>query len=219
MSRATVKSDSVGQPSLGDFVTFGLKLAAVALDAFRTMLREAPSLVPTRLDLPSFGAGRPCEIPETECPPRCVCEVVWEASPGETPTINMRVKNSSSLKRTFHIHATPFQGSGGSPGTIAVDPTSVELDPGHSRVVSAKFEVPQTADGDYDAEILVTGAYEQCVCVRLRVRCEKVCGDEHCFCNVEQGDPVRIRAHRWYDHFQCTELCGGADPKYQAGGQ
>jgi hypothetical protein len=25
-----------------------------------------------------------CEVPEKECPPRCVCEVLWDACQGET---------------------------------------------------------------------------------------------------------------------------------------
>jgi hypothetical protein len=85
---------------------------------------------------------------------------------------------------------------------------------GHSGIVDARFTVPNVPEGDYDAEIVVVGAYEQCVRVTLRVRCKKTCGDERCTCEVIQGDPpLRIRTHHWYDHFQCTEPC--VDPQRQ----
>jgi hypothetical protein len=137
-----------------------------------------------------------------------VCEVSWEAKAGETPTLTLRVTNSSKSTRTFQVHATPFAGPGGSPGTLSLTPSSLTLQPGHSDFVSAKFTVPNVPDGDYHAEIVVKGAFEQCVCVGLRVRCGKTCCNEHCTCDVVQGDPpVRIRAHEWYHHFQCIEPC------------
>jgi len=209
MSHVTVKrSSSSGQSSLDDFVGFGFKLLSISLDTLRTVVREAPSLLPQTLDLTSLRPECPCEIPETECPPRCVCEVTWEARPGETPSLTVRATNASSSPRTFHIYATPFAGPGGSPGTIKVAPASLTLQPGNSGVADAKFTVPNTPEGEYRAEIIVKGAYEQCVCVRLKVQCKKTCGDEHCFCDVVQHDPPkRIRAHHWYDHFQCIEPC------------
>jgi hypothetical protein len=149
-----------------------------------------------------------CEIPEIDCPPRCVCEVTWEASPGETPALTVRVTNASKFARTFHLDATSFVGDGGSPGTITLAPKSLSLPAGHVGIVNATFTVPDVPEGAYEAEILVRGAYEQCVRVRLTVKCEKTCGESRCTCEVVQGDPpVRIRAHHWYDHFQCTEPC------------
>ena len=217
MSNVSVKQPlSTGQPALEDLVGFSFKLLLLSLDNLRTVVQQAPSFLPQVPDLASLRPKDPCAIPETECPPRCVCEVTWEASPGETPSLTVRVTNSSKSKRDFQLHATPFAGPGGSPGTISLSPSSLTLEAGHAGVVSAKFTVPNVPDvleGDYDAEIVVKeavvkGAYEQCVRVRLRVQCKKTCGEEHCTCDVVLGDPpVRIRAHRWYDHFQCTEPC------------
>ena len=94
-------------------------------------------------------------------------------------------------------------------GTLSLSPATLTLQAGQTGIVNAKFTVPNAPDGDYHAEIVIKGAYEQCVRVRLRISCKKVCGDEHCVCEVVQGDPpVRIRAHHWYHHFQCTEPCG-----------
>jgi len=154
----------------------------------------------------------PCAIPETECPPRCVCDVTWEASPGETPSLTLRLTNASTSTRTFQLQATPFTGPSGSPGTLTLSPTSLTLQGGQTGIANAKFTVPNVPEDDYHAEVVIKGAYEQCVQVRLRVRCKKACGDEHCTCDVVQGDPpVRIRAHHWYHHFQCTEPCGGGE--------
>lgn len=208
MSHVSVKPASTQQPSLEDLVAFGFKLLAMSIDNARTIMQQAPSLLPPMPDLRSLRPKEMCEIPETECPPRCVCEVTWEASPGETPGLTVRVTNASKSARTFHLHATPFTGAGGSPGTITLAPSSLSLPAGHADVASATFPVPNVPEGEYEAEILVQGAYEQCVRVRLRVKCEKTCGQERCTCDVVQGDPpVRIRAHHWYDHFQCIEPC------------
>ena len=212
MSHASVKQPTTGQPSKGqpsleDLVEF-FKLLLLSLDNVRRVMQEAPSILPQMPAPLSLRQKDCCEIPETECPPRCVCEVRWEASPGETPSITVRVTNSSKSARTFQVHATPFVGFGGSPGTLSLSPSSLTLQPGHAGIVSANFTVPNVPEGDYHAEIIVSGAYEQCVHVTLRVQCRKTCGDEHCTCDVVQGDPpVRIRAHHWYDHFQCIEPC------------
>ena len=208
MSHVSVKPASTPAPSLQELFAFGSKLLAMSIDNARTIMQQAASLLPSMPDVRALGPKGMCEIPETECPPRCVCEVTWEASPGETPGLTVRVVNASKAARMFKLHATPFTGVGGSPGTITLTPDSLSLPAGHAGVVQAAFTVPNVQAGDYEAEILVQGAYEQCVRVRLKVRCEKTCGEERCICDVVQGDlPVRIRAHHWYDHFQCTEAC------------
>lgn len=215
MSHATARQpSSTGQPSLDDLVGFGFKLLSLSIDTLRTVVQEAPRLLPQSLDATPSRGQSVCEIPETECPPRCICDVTWEATLGETPSLTVRVTNSGGAARSFQLHATPFAGPVGSPGTIKLAPASLNLQPGNSGIVDAKFTVPnKTLEGDYRSEIIVTGAYEQCVRVLLKVRCKKTCGDEHCFCDVVQGDPpVRIRAHHWYDHFQCIEPC--VDPRY-----
>lgn len=209
MSHASMKPATTPQSALTDLAGFGVQLLLLSLENFRTVLQQAPSFP---LQLPDLASLRPrdsCAIPETECPPRCVCDVTWQASPGEKPGLIVRVTNASTLQRTFQLHATPFIGPGGSPGTLGLSPSTLTLQPGQTGIVSATFTVPTVPEGDYHAEIVVKGAYEQCVRVRLRVQCRKTCGDEQCTCEVVQGDPpVRIRAHHWYHHFQCVEPCG-----------
>jgi len=210
MSHVSVKQASGPQPSLQELFAVGSRLLTLSIDNASSFLRQAASLLPP-IPAPGSGTLLPkcnCDIPETECPPRCVCDVTWEASPGETPGLILRMRNASSGALTFQLHATPFVGAGGSPGTITLAPDSLSLPAGHAGIANATFTVPNLPEGDYEAEILVQGNYEQCVRVRLRIRCEKTCGVERCTCDVVQGDPpVRIRAHRWYDHFQCTGPC------------
>jgi hypothetical protein len=204
----SVKPQSASQFFFDGLLGLGFKLLAMSIDNARTLIQQASSVLPPLPDMQSLRPKDMCAIPETECPPRCVCEVTWEASPGETPGLTVRVTNASKSGRTFNLHATPFIGAGGSPGTMTLSAQSLSLPPGSAGAVNATFTIPNDADGEYDAEIVVRGAYEQCVRVTLNVRCEKRVGKECGTCEVVQGDPpVRIRAHHWYDHFQCTESC------------
>jgi hypothetical protein len=172
------------------------KSTGFLLDASRAVEASLPRL---RL---SLGC---CDIPEQECPPRCVCEIDWAACRGETLKATIRVTNTGSKPQNFSFQATPFQGPGNPPDQIQLAPTNATLAPGGSTVVQATLTVSGAFQSgqQYTAEILIRGAYEQCVRVNLVVGCEAVC-----HCEVEQGDiPVRIRAHQWYDHFQCEEPC------------
>ena len=155
-----------------------------------------------------------CAVPESDCPPRCVCEISWEAARGEKLRCTIRLVNSSASTRTFAVEATSF--TGGAEGAVSVSPSSLLLAGGTSGLVEAAFAVPEEMPpGDYEAEIVVRGAYEQCVRVLLHVT-KKDCGPDlpACRCEITQGDPpVRIRAHHWYDHFQCTEPCAKPRPR------
>jgi hypothetical protein len=218
MSHGWVRPASAGRLPLEELLGIGGKLLVLSLDSTRAFIRQAVTLFPPLPSIPDCPALRlkdPCEIPEVECPPRCVCEATWEASPGETVHLTVRVTNASRASRTFHLQATPFRGPGPSPGTITLTPPSLSLGSGRTDATAATFVVPNVAEGDYESEILVRGAYEQCVRVTLKIRCAKTCGVEHCTCTVVQGDPPqRIRAHRWYDHFQCTEPCVEDQPDH-----
>src|SRR5262245_1044559 len=51
-----------------------------------------------------------CDIPEKECPPRCVCKVNWKAARGERLSAVIKVTNRSNQARNFAFHAKPFTG-------------------------------------------------------------------------------------------------------------
>lgn len=86
-----------------------------------------------------------------------------------------------------------------------VAPASATLPAGGSVAVTVELNVAEGfhPGGRYTGEVRLDGAYEQCVCLILEVESPVVNR-----LRVEQGDPpLRLRAHRWYDHFQCAESC------------
>lgn len=154
-----------------------------------------------------------CEIPETECPPRCPCEIFWKASRGECLVCRLRVTNTSCDRRRIELEATPFESSC-EPGGAQVDlePREAELAPGESVTVTGRLTVgDELQPGElYHAEIRIRSDHEQCVRIKLWVEHDCVA-----HCDIEHGEaPVRLRAHHWYDHFQCAEPCSPVHPKH-----
>lgn len=147
-----------------------------------------------------------CKIPETECPPRCVCQLRWEAEQGQTVKGTIRLTNTGKDTRQFGLGAKTLSSPDGDTGVAPkLDKNHVTLAPGQEATIHVKIEVgePFHAHRTYTSEILIRGRYEQCVLVRL-----DVVPQQRPHCNVEHGEiPTRIRAHQWYDHFQCEEPC------------
>jgi hypothetical protein len=189
----------------------GPKLISISAKATRDFVEAAGELITATL--PKIEIPSPkhcCEIPETECPPRCVCDIRWKACPGGTVQAHIKVINTGSMTRNFTFIATPPSGPGNPKATIQVSPSSASLAPNATVDVAAVLTVTNEFQPgrQYTAELQIYGAYEQCVCITLDVEqpTSKDCAPEHC--EVRAGDlPVRIRAHHWYDHFQCTEPC------------
>lgn len=192
----------------------GPKLVSMSARTTRDFVEAAGELITNTLpkvEIPSLP-GRCCEIPETECPPRCVCDIRWKACPGGAVQATIQVTNTGSAARNFTFTATPFSGPGNPATAVQVAPPDASLVPGASVTVTAALTVTAAFQpgGHYTAEIRVNGAYEQCVRITLDIEtpAAKDCACEHC--EVRAGDPpVRIRAHQWYEHFQCTEPCAG----------
>jgi hypothetical protein len=224
---STVRVKSLAGPATSPEET-AQRLISVSIEGLRDLGQRlgdvlAPAISQAR-NSPQRRATRPrcgcgcCQIPEQECPPRCVCEVCWEAAAGEELTCTVRVRNASSRTRTFELSATELTGPAGTLAELTVTPARLTMAPGRSGLVQGTLMLPENAaTGIYEGEILIRGAYEQCVCVQVTVKgtrnctCgqrECCCRQQCCTCEVVQGDPpVRIRAHYWYDHFQCTERC------------
>jgi len=211
MSRVTMKHPAGSSAAGADLLTAGPRLLALSMESARDFVSRAAATMPA---MPSVAALRSqamgavgagdcgCEIPERDCPPRCVCELHWEGSPGETFRASIRVRNTAAVSRPFAIAAHPL--SGATTGALSIAPASVTLAPGASQVVSVLYQVPAgTPAGDATTEITVTGAYEQCVKVRLSIQPEATIT-----CEVAQGDPpTRVRTMHWYRHWQCEEPC------------
>jgi hypothetical protein len=147
-----------------------------------------------------------CQVPEQDCPPRCVCDLTWVVQPGGRVEGSLRVTNTGQTGRTFALRATNLIAAGHDPDiTPSLQPEQATLAPGESVMVqvSASGTERLQIGRQYTAEILVAGVYEQCVRMRIDVESES-----RPHCDVEQGEmPTSIRAHRWSDHFQCEEPC------------
>ena len=176
----------------------------IFLETLKNMSSFIDEIANTSKKLPTLLTLNPqkmCDIPEKECPPRCVCQITWEASPEEKLSCNLKVSNSSNRQIRFLLKALPFSGPA---GNIQITPNQIVLDPGQEGVAMVTYAVPATlSPGTYKTEIQLRGIYEQCVKIILNVS-----NRQPCECEVVQGEiPVRIHAHHWYDHFQCTETC------------
>ncbi len=180
-----------------DIVLLGPRMMAASLEQVMHLLRGHPDR--------HVHHGGCCHIPETECPSRCVCHIRWEAAIGQRQQSTVRVVNSSSASHNFNFSVSAWKGPGNPGGFVSIAPSSASLQPGQSTLVTAAF-TPTSAlqvGETYESELLIRGGYEQCVCFSLTVVSE-----QHAHCEVEQGDPpLHIKAHHWYDHFQCVEPC------------
>ena len=156
----------------------------------------------------NFGKAyrRGCEIPETECPPYCVCELEWEACEGDVVQGSIEIHNTGKQDCQFSLSADEFR-SGHDLSTVKakLEPEKFSLKAGEVRRVDVLVQLKDSMNPNqtYRTEIKISGRYEQCV--RLIVH---VLRKVHPNCKVEHGEiPTRIVAHNWYDHFQCEELC------------
>jgi hypothetical protein len=198
-------SKSICCASMQDLAASGGKLLSLSIHTSLKFMQAVLDIVTpavSNMKMPSLSAV--CDIPETACPPRCVCTIHWDACRGERRQHAIHVTNTSKRDVAFKLKATPLGGLDGGSDLIVLQPEQLVLKAGESGLSMASITIPDNApSGEYHAEILVQGGYEQCVRVLLTV------GDSnHCVCQVSQGDiPVRIRAHHWYDHFQCVEPC------------
>ncbi|MFQ5560062.1 MAG: hypothetical protein ACE5FU_05685 [Nitrospinota bacterium] len=163
-------------------------------------LVEGVMLMPWRM-----GASR-CTIPETKCPPYCVCTLTWHACEGDKRTGRIHIENTSRQPISYTIEAVSFR-SGGKDSAVkpSISPDTLNIPAGKSAAVDVAVTVDNNFDPDrtYKSEVKIRGKYERCICLTLKVGS---CCNE--FCEIDHGDiPTRIRADQWYRHFQCTEEC------------
>ncbi|MFT7774051.1 hypothetical protein [Roseateles sp.] len=210
MSQATVRHLSNGtvRQGLDGLLTDlpGLVNTATTqyVDLLRRGLKLAGDIVPSSLtssltDLATSGNDC-CTVPTQDCPPRCVAEIDWEACGGEPQRAVINVRNTSKQARDFSFAA----GSIG-PAKVEVQPAGSLLSPGEA--VAVHVTVPSTdglkAGEIYTGELLIRGAYEQCVKLRLRLASPVTAT-----LDVSQGElPQHITELKWYRHWQCVDSC------------
>ena len=120
--RHTPRSKSASD--LLNLALIGPKLVASSLEQASQVVRLGSNLIAGAVPaLPSIKRSSCCEIPEEECPPRCVCEIEWEASAGERLKATIHFTNSSANHaRTFLFSATAFSGAGNPQAPLIVSP-------------------------------------------------------------------------------------------------
>lgn len=135
----------------------------------------------------------------------CKSAVQWKIDRGVLAEAAVTLRNGGKAVQSFGLESTALVGPAAPGARVVVSPDSLQLGAGQSGVVrlalqgSAALHPGHT----YTAELLIHGFYEQCVEIRAHVE-----PDASGHVELEQGEaPTRIRAHHWYDHFQCTDSC------------
>jgi hypothetical protein len=131
--------------------------------------------------------------------------VAWTIQRGVAPKAVITIHNTASGAQTLELETGPLTGLDSGTASLTLSPLSLVLSPGQTG--SATLQLQNTGalrpGQDYRSEVILRGDHEQ----RVAVKCH-VAQDATAHCSVEQGDaPTRKRAHRWTDHFQCTDAC------------
>ena len=205
MSQAHARrlTGSASQQGLDQLLNDLPPLLTSAFDQYVGLLKRGSQLVSGLLpdSLSSLTAANACcEVPTQDCPPRCVAEICWQPCPGETVRATVNVKNTSSVSRSFSFTAGEL-----GPAKVQLEPGSAQLAPGQSVALQVTVSPDGLKPGEtYTSEILVRGAYEQCVKLKLRQETPAAAPQV----DVEQGEvPEHISELKWYRHWQCVEPC------------
>jgi len=225
VSNPVTQAGQQGLQWFSDYTQMNLQMAQSAAQMFTPVMSAwmswYQSLLPPQLSdlskstsdaLLSMTRSAVCDIPSTECPPRCACDIEWKANPGETRKSVVKIKNTSKDTIQYTFVGKPFKNCGKTLDLIPeVSPQSVTAAPGEVVSVTIGVTIGEQFQSGvaYEAEVLVLGKYERCVKILLNVACD--CDDA---CAFDQGDiPYRVRPDSWYKHFQCSEPCFDAIPQ------
>lgn len=176
-------------------------LLSSAANQYLALLRRSSRLVEGLLPSGLIeGANDCCGVPTQDCPPHCIAEICWEGCACEPQRATVTVKNTGNQARNFAFVVGTL-----GPAKVEVSPPQAQLAPGQS--VTLEVLVPGNQglkEGEtYSGEMLIRGAYEQCVKLWLRVTASSMPR-----ISVEQGEvPQRITELKWYRHWQCIEPC------------
>lgn len=132
-----------------------------------------------------------CAIPESGCPPRVVGAISFKIGRGAVPEATIVVRNVGKSERAFSFVATELAGPSAGSAKLVVHPETKRLAPGEQVVVKVTLSDSKTLTPlqTYRAEILIRGAFEQCV----TLTCE-VGRDVYDECAVAQGSSLKDRA-------------------------
>jgi len=200
-SHARVFSGQSGERGIDTLLDDLPGLLSSAANQYLALLRRSSRLVEGLLPGGLLeGANACCAVPTQDCPPHCIAEICWEGCACEPQRATVTVKNTGSQTRSFAFVAGTL-----GPAKVEVSPPQAQLAPGQS--VAVEVLVPGNQglkEGEtYTGEMLIRGAYEQCVKLALHVVPATVPR-----ISVEQGEvPEHISELKWYRHWQCIEPC------------
>lgn len=193
------------RPAIGDWYRLMLPGFEAALGFSQSALNAYVRFLDSALVSARRSCGS-CSIPETECPPRCTCELCWETCRGLTVSGRLEVRNTGKTPVKISLEAGTFRSDGSDSGVAAkLSPESLTLQPQQTQAVTVTVTPGESFEPNrvYTATVAVNGRYADCAKLRLRVHAA-----DTPVCTLEHGEiPTRIRAHNWFDHFQCEELC------------
>lgn len=135
----------------------------------------------------------------------CKEAIDWKIERHVVPEGAISVHNAGRSVQSFQFEPQALVGLAVGAARLEVWPDALQLGGGQSGV--ARIKLQGSADlspgQSYLGAVRVLGYYEQSIETRTFVE-----PDPAGHLEVEQGEaPTRIRAHHWYDHFQCTDLC------------
>jgi hypothetical protein len=138
-------------------------------------------------------------------PHTCKEAIDWKIERHVVPEAAISVHNAGRAVQSFQFEPQALVGLAAGAARLVVWPDSLQLGAGQSGVARVKLQgsVDLSPGQSYHGTVRVLGYYEQNIETRTRVE-----PDPTGHVEVEQGEaPTRIRAHHWYDHFQCTDAC------------
>jgi hypothetical protein len=142
--------------------------------------------------------------------------IVWEVERGVTPVAHLRLASPRHERGVFELRITPLVGVNAEAAELALSAARIELEPGGHGVVRLQLSNSAALGPTqrYHAALSIEGGRVPRIPISLIIK-----PDPHAHVEVSQGDfPTRLRAHHWYDHFQCSLPCGpGSTGSTEAG--
>jgi hypothetical protein len=131
--------------------------------------------------------------------------IVWQIERGVTPLAHIGFSNPDQGPLEVGFSTTPLVGVDAEAATLTLSATRVVVEPRGHAVLRLRLQntAALSPGQDYHAALLIDGLSKERVPITCTIK-----QDPTAHAQVSQGDfPTRIRAHHWYDHFQCTVPC------------
>ena len=176
--------------------------SAVTDDALRSLRGAIERNTPIRL-----RSGRACDRPEAVCCDPHLGTVTRPARLGETVRLTAKLRNGTGKSRTFTIKADqPLRNSRGeTAGAAKVEPASLTLAPGETRLITATVAVGDGFSTGFTYATDVTVETEGCDPQRLPIAVAVESDVAAPLVVLCCGCEPPVRPLRYYHHFYCDK--------------